>query len=82
MLLQTARVFSCVTRRDGAEFHPTIVTRRLQSLPCCAARASFWLTSAITTVVGPKQVLTGPGFPVHEPTYPTYRWRKVPNGDG
>jgi hypothetical protein len=43
----------------GRNFTQYIVTRRLQSLLCCAALASFRLKSA--TVVDAKQVLTGPG---------------------
>jgi hypothetical protein len=42
----------------GRNFTQSIVTRRLQSLLCCAAPASFRLKSV--TVVGVKQVLTGP----------------------
>ena len=42
----------------GRNFTQPIVTRRLQSLLCCAARASFRLKSV--TVAGAKQVLTGP----------------------
>jgi hypothetical protein len=42
----------------GRNFTQYIVTRRLQSLLCCAALASFRLKSA--TVVDAKQVLTGP----------------------
>jgi 16S rRNA (guanine(966)-N(2))-methyltransferase RsmD len=44
----------------GRNFTQPIVTRRLQSLLCCAARASFRLKSV--TVAGAKQVLTGPNF--------------------
>jgi hypothetical protein len=40
-------------------FTQPIVTRRLQSLLCCAACASFRLKSATIGVVGAKQVLTG-----------------------
>jgi hypothetical protein len=39
-------------------FTRPIVTRRLQSLLCCVARASFRLKSV--AVVDAKQVLTGP----------------------
>jgi hypothetical protein len=42
----------------GRNFTRPIVTRRLQSLLCRAARALFRLKSVI--VVGAKQVLTGP----------------------
>ena len=42
----------------GRNFTQPIVTRRLQSLLCCAARASFRLKSV--TVAGAKLVLTGP----------------------
>jgi hypothetical protein len=42
----------------GRNFTRPVVTRRLQSLLCCAARALFRLKSVI--VVGAKQVLTGP----------------------
>ena len=42
----------------GRNFTRPVVTRRLQSLLCCAARALFRLKSV--TVVGVKQVLTGP----------------------
>jgi hypothetical protein len=42
----------------GWNFTQPIVTRRLQSLLCCAARALFRLKCI--TVVGAKQVLTGP----------------------
>jgi hypothetical protein len=42
----------------GQNFSQPIITRGLQSLLCCVARASFRLKSV--TVVGAKQVLTGP----------------------
>jgi hypothetical protein len=45
----------------GRNFTRPVVTRRLQSLLCCAARALFRLKSVI--VVGAKQVLTGPSNP-------------------
>ena len=44
----------------GRNFTQPIVTRRLQSLLCCAARASFPPKSV--TVAGAKQVLTGPSL--------------------
>jgi hypothetical protein len=42
----------------GRNFPRPVVTRRLESLLCCAARALFRLKSV--TVVGVKQALTGP----------------------
>jgi hypothetical protein len=44
----------------GRNFTRPVVTRRLQSLLCCAARALFRLKSVI--VVSAKQALTGPSL--------------------
>jgi hypothetical protein len=50
--------FRAQTAGTGRNFTRPVVTRRLQSLLCRAARALFRLKSV--TVVGVKQVLTGP----------------------
>jgi hypothetical protein len=52
--------FSAQPAGTGRNFTRSGVTRRLQGLLCCAARALFRLKSV--TVVGVKQVLTGPSI--------------------
>jgi hypothetical protein len=56
--LCNAAFFRAQPLGTGRNFTRPVVTRRLQSLLCCAARALFRLKSVI--VVGAKQVLTGP----------------------
>jgi hypothetical protein len=55
----------------GPNFTRPVVTRRLQSLLCCAARALFRLKSVI--VVGAKQVLTGPSNALSEDLFSASR---------